>query len=327
MTSTPQPAMRLSNAKVNTWRRCPKRYEFKYVHKLRPKRKAIQLERGSWIHDLLMVHYDGHDWREKQAELEREFYKLFEEEREHLGELPAECQRIMQSYLLHYRQEDAQYHTIDSELDEIMTLPNGLEFNFIIDRIYEDREGGLWLQDHKTSAKGFLDPDFMLLDAQLTRYFWCAEKMGYRPLRGIEFNEIRTKPPVVPKLTESGKRLEMRMNMDTDVYTYLRAIKRHGFDPRDYRKILGHLNRQDEKFFRRSRLPQHEIMQRTMMKELVDSAREIRAAERRGAFPRTARKECNWDCDYKNLCIHQLQGGNIDPLIKLHFRVGRREED
>jgi hypothetical protein len=37
---------RLSNAKVKTYRRCPKAYEFKYVHKLRRKKRSIQLDRG-----------------------------------------------------------------------------------------------------------------------------------------------------------------------------------------------------------------------------------------------------------------------------------------
>jgi hypothetical protein len=50
----------LSNSKVKTWNRCPKQWEFKYIYGLRPKKKTIQLERGSWVHELLMVHYDGH---------------------------------------------------------------------------------------------------------------------------------------------------------------------------------------------------------------------------------------------------------------------------
>lgn len=316
----------LSNSKVKTWRRCPNRYRYKYVMKLRPKRKAVQLERGSWIHDLLMHHYDDMDWREQHEILKREFNKLFEEERDHLGDLPSECLRIMRSYMHEYRDIDGAFRTIDSEIDEIMELPNGLKFNFIIDRIYEDRDGGLWLQDHKT-VKSFMDPDFMLLDAQLARYFWCAEKMGYTPLMGIEFNELRTKAPTVPALTDSNKRLQKKMNIDTDALTYLAAIKKHGFDPADYRDILGHLARQHEKFFRRTQLPMDKPLMRQQMKELVWSAKEIDRATRTNEFPRSPEKACDWDCDYKNLCIVELQGGNIDPLIKLHFQKSRKREE
>lgn len=316
----------LSNSKVKTWRRCPKQFEFKYEMKLRPKRKGVQLERGSWLHDLLMHHYDGHDWRERHNELKRQFDNLFEEEKEHLGDLPDEVERLMRGYLHEYRKIDGAFRTIDTELDEIITLPNGLKFNFIIDRIYEDRDGGLWLQDHK-SVKNFMDPDFMLLDAQLARYFWCAERMGYTPLLGIEFNEFRTKAPTVPKLTDSGARLQKKMNIDTDALTYLREIKRHGFDPADYSDILSHLLHQHEKFFRRTKLPMSKPLMRQQMLELVMSAREITSAQKRGEFPRSPMKACDWDCDYKNLCITDLQGGNIAPLVKLHFKKSSRREE
>src|SRR6478736_4880905 len=164
--------MRLSNSKERTWRRCPKKYEFKYIYKLRPKKRVVQLERGSWIHDLLMHHYDGHDWEAQHKVLTKKFYALFEEEREELGDLPVECQRIMKSYLRTYKEEDKQYRVVDSELDEIITLPNGLRFQIIVDLILEDiRTGDLIAWDHKT-WKNFSDTDSMLLDPQLTRYFW-----------------------------------------------------------------------------------------------------------------------------------------------------------
>src|SRR3954447_2121725 len=92
-------AMRISNSKANTWRRCPQQYYYKYVMKLRKKRKAIQLYRGDWLHQLLMVHYDGYDWKDRQRTLEIEFNKLFDEEKEEYGDLPKETRRIMRAYL------------------------------------------------------------------------------------------------------------------------------------------------------------------------------------------------------------------------------------
>jgi hypothetical protein len=313
----------VSNARIKTWRRCPKKYEFRYVMGLRPKRLQAPLERGSWVHELLMYHYDGEDWKEKHAENTDAFNNLFEEEREDLGDLPAECERIMRSYLRHYRDEDKHEHTVDSELDEILTMPNGLEFNFIIDRIYEDRDGGLWLQDHKTVSR-WLPPDFMLLDAQLTRYFWCAEKMGYTPLMGVEFNQIRTKAPTVPSLLQSGE-LSQRMNIDTDYWTYLRAIKQHELDPKDYKKILEHLWAQEDSFFRRSRMPRDKPVTDQMMDELFMSVDEIVAAEKHGAYPRTVMKECTWDCPYLEPCVIQLQGGDISSIVKMNYVVERKD--
>lgn len=317
--------MRLSNSKVKTWRRCPKKYKYKYVDKLQPKTKSLPLERGTWLHSMLQYHYDGMGWKTVWKRLARDFNNLFEEEREMLGDLPGETKRIMQSYLRHWQLEDQGITVVDSELDEIVTLPNGIDFNFIIDLIVEDDDGGLWLWDHKT-VKDFMDADFHLLDAQLTRYYWCAEHMGYTPLRGVVFNELRTKPPTIPQLLVRGG-LSVAKSIDTDLYTYYREIRRHDLDPADYSEILQRLAAQNDKWFRRTRIPKDPPVTKALMEELVYSAREIRRAERRGEFPRTPEKSCKWDCEFKDLCVTELHGGNVNPIIKMNFTERRRREE
>jgi hypothetical protein len=316
--------VRLSNSKIKTFRRCENMYRYKYVEKLRPKLKAVQLERGSWIHDLLQHFYDGEDWKARHKELTKEFYNLFEEEREHLGDLPQECLRIMRAYLRRWKAEDKRWNVIDSEMNETITLPNGIEFNFIIDLVIEE-DGGLWIVDHKTS-KSFMDSDFMLIDAQLARYHYALEQLGgYTPLRGIIFNELRTKPPAIPEVLKSGG-LSQRKNIDTDVATYLRAIRRHGLDPEDYRDLLLRLARTKENdFFRRTRLPKDRPLTRQLMRELGWTAQEIQRAELRNRFPRTPDKSCSWGCDYQDICIVELFGGDPTQLIKSNFEVVKKE--
>src|SRR3982751_6563484 len=245
--------MRVSNSKLDTFQRCRKKYEFKYPMGLRIKRPAIQLKRGGWIHDLLIVHYDGHDWKERHKELTADFMKLFEEEREEYGNLPAECARIMISYLMKYQKRDKGLITLDSEIDEMVELPNGDKFQFIIDLLVEDPlDHGIWLWDHKT-AKRFMPPGFMLLTAQLTRYVWGAHKLGIGPIRGVMFNELIPKPPTVPAVLKSG-RLTQKQNMHCDVYTFYRAIRKLGHDPAYYASTLRRLKSQDDRFFRRTRM-------------------------------------------------------------------------
>src|SRR5262245_55170128 len=123
--------MRISNAKVKTWRRCPNKYRYKYVMGLEPRARKVELERGSWVHALLQAHYNGEDWRELHRELTQQFNNLFEELREDMGDLPGECARIMKAYLMYWKEEDQQYAVVDTELDEIVTLPNGLQFHVI----------------------------------------------------------------------------------------------------------------------------------------------------------------------------------------------------
>lgn len=315
--------VRLSNARLKTYRRCPKQYEFKYVMGLKPKREELHLKRGSWLHELLMTHYDGEDWKVRQAQLTHQFNELFEEEREDMGDLPGETHRIFVSYLQHWARHDKGLHTIDSELDEILTLPSGDEFNFIIDLIVEESDGGLWLWDHKTVGK-FMDPGFMLIDAQLARYFWAAEKMGYTPLRGIVFNELSTATPTLPRMLQSG-RLEKRANIRCDVYSYYREILKHKQDPRRYADFLRKLMSQSDQWFRRTKLPKDKPLTDRTLAEMMMTAREMKQAEELNEFPRTPDRSCTWGCPFVDPCTIQLQGGEIDQVLKLRYTQRKRD--
>jgi len=320
--------MQVSNSKLRTYRRCPNKYRYKYPLKLRPKARGPALELGSWLHSLLQTHYDGESWLVTHRRLVRDYENLWAEEREVLGDLPGSANRIMRSYLRRYRREDdARYRVVDSEMDEVVTLPNGLRLNIIVDLIVEDRlEGGLWLWDHKFRSK-LGDPDDMLLDPQLTLYYWGAEHMGYTPLRGALYNEVRTTPPKIPEMTSKG-RLSLRKDIDTDVYTYMEAIRNHGLDPSDYSEILQHIAvREQDKFFRRTPIPKDPPVLKTVMHELVETAQEMRDAERRDRYPRTFDISCKFQCDYKDLCIAELHGADIHSIIAQNYEVSHRGKE
>jgi RecB family exonuclease len=325
--------VKISNSKAKTFRRCPKQYEYKYVLGLRPKTRELPLERGTWMHSLLEAHYlsksflDYPRWEKVHKRNTKKFYAMFEEERLGLGDLPDECMRLMRGYLRTYEQEDRHWRTIDTEVNEYVDLPNGLRLNIVVDLIVEDH-AGLWLVDHKF-RKRFSDTAVsMQLDPQLTLYFWGLQQLGYRPIAGAIYNEVRTKPPTVPKLTKTGRALERRANIDTDIWTYADAVKSHGFDLADYAGILRTIaSRQHERFYRRTYLPKDDPVVLTHMRELVMTARQIAFAEREGQFPRTFNgRLCPWDCRYKDLCISELHGGDIQSIIDSSFIVKRGEK-
>jgi hypothetical protein len=287
--------------------------------------KAIQLKRGDWLHQLLMVHYDGQDWRDRHAELTVKFMNLFEEEREDYGDLPAECSRIFRSYLQHYKDQDQGLRIVDSEIDETIELPNGDTFQFIIDLMVEEADGGIWIWDHKT-VKSFMPADFMLIDAQLARYFWAAQKKFGITVRGVLFNELITLPPTTPELLKNG-RLTERQNLKCDVYTYYRTIKEHGQDPKTYAKTLRRLQAQANRWFRRTRLPRDPALTRRLMHEMMMSSREMKEAIAFDHFPRTPDKSCTWGCDYLEPCTLQLAGGDISDVVRLRYTTEKKEKD
>lgn len=354
--------MKISNSKANAFNRCKKRYEFGYVMRLKRRAKVIHLERGTWLHTLLEVHYGedpkktievtlrtesegrshtrtrkvrvGTDWRKAHKLLTRQFSTLFEEERIELGNLPDECERIMLAYLSRYEKEEAKNVTIATELDEWVDLPNGDKFNFIIDRILQRPDGTVWLRDYKTVGT-FMDESFKLLDTQLARYLWAFKRLPQfahlaSMLRGVEFDELRTKPPTIPEVTYAGtarEGLTQRANIDTDYDTYLSAIKAHGYKVSDYKDILTKLKAEPERFFRRTVLPKDGPVVKQMMLDLLVTAGDIKRHERTGRFPRTVLKSCKFDCDFLEVCIADLHGANIGPIVDLKYDIKERSED
>lgn len=323
----------VSNSKLNTYRRCPRKYRFKYVEGLEAKAKVVQLERGTWLHALLQAYYNGEDWKEKHKELTKVFYNLFEEERVDLGDMPKDCLRIMRAYLRYYRDDFDRYVVVDTELDETVTLPSGLKMRIIVDLVLEDKRSGLlFAWDHK-SRENLESVDNMLIDPQLTRYYYGLERLGYTPLGGVGYNELRTKPPTVPAVLKRGG-LSKAKNIDTDVYTYMKAIRDHDLNPADYSETLQLIaTRQKDKFFKRTILPKDPPILKMMMKETRQTAAEIVSAERQDRFPRTHDKSCKWMCQFKNICLAELHGADYSPIVKMDFttreqreRIRKREE-
>jgi hypothetical protein len=310
--------VRVSHSRIKTWRRCEKQFDYKYVQKLRAKSKNKNLEMGSWIHELLMHYRDGEDWLKHHRELERKFNTYFEEERESLGhDMPEQCLRLIRSYIRQYGKKDQRdYKVVDTEMDEVVTLPNGLEVNVIIDLIVEDRKGGLWGWDYKTRTK--FDPkDLILLDPQYSLYYGAMELMGYKRMQGFVVDEIRKKAPTVPKLLVRGG-LSKTKSIDTDVWTYMAAIRNNGLNPDDYASILAHIaTNQKERFFRRTYFPKDPPVTKRVFREAVKSAQEIE--NHRGVYTRTVDHSCIYMCDYRDLCIVELHGGDTSLMKKKQF--------
>lgn len=318
--------LKLSNSKANTWTQCHKKYDYKYNKKLSPKQRSLPLERGDWLHQMLQAHYLDEPWKKVHRKLTKQFNNLMIEERDELGDLPGQTKGIMLNYLHHYRKEDKRFVVVDAELDELVQLPNGLEFQFIIDLIVEDKlNGRVWLWDHKT-LKSFMEDEYMMMETQLTRYHWCAEKyLGIKNLAGVMFNEIRTKTPSVPELTQTG-RLSKR-KIDTDYRTALKAILDYGLDPDDYKDFLSGLKNQQDKWFRRTPLPKDRPATKQQIKELYDVKHEINFAAYTGNYPRSIDKSCKWSCEYQKICNLELHGVDPSPVIKANFDVDKKRRE
>lgn len=306
--------MKVSNSKLKTFNRCRRMYSYKFDRNLVPKTGPLPMKRGSWIHELLEAHYKGESWRDKLKELSTEFYKMFEEEREHYGDLPGDVAKIMKSYVYNWREEDSQMKVLATEFEIEVALPHGHTLVGRADLIAED-EYGTWLWEHKSHAKTPTS-DYRFIDVQTSLYVWALNKMGnFGEINGVCWNYLITKPPTKPQLKQNGELSARKIN--TDLLTFVTALKEYGLDPRDYRDTINVLKKENQ-FFRRERVPKAKKVVEQLVREAIGTADLIEG----GYYPiRSIDRSCEFQCSYKDLCITELYGGDAAFIEKAKYRV------
>lgn len=320
-----------TNSMLKSFRRCPRQALYTYHDRLKPREVSLPLKRGTWMHALLETHYKGEDWRKVHTHFTHEFSKLFDEEKEKLGDLPTECLGLMESYLWHYANDDWKVHEVEFSMD--WEMPDGKVLRGKADMLIEDRFG-LWLVDHKTHKTL---PDFTnrVQDPQSAIYMYLAEKNKI-PVQGFIWNYIRTKGLTVPKMLADGTRLS-KAAIDTDYLTYARAIKRYQSDHNlqltpEIKEKLAYLKShrfvpdtmQTSTFFRRETIEKSPEM---LKKAIVENWHTMNRMEKynfkqRDAVERVYDSSCNFMCSHKRLCMVELTGGNAEQVIRQNYRVG-----
>jgi len=362
-----------NQSRVKQFRRCQKQYAFRYDYpelfggtagqEMVPVQKKLPLYRGSWMHALQEgLHYQwagvkkfkiqfgegrsaikikGKTWEDVHEALTEQFDGMFEEEQDLLGPLPSECERLFRAYLRYWKEDEAKYKVavIDGQpaIEYIMScrLPNvrGANFKGKLDLLVEDIEyGGLWNWDAKW-VKTVPAPDERMMSPQATQYVWALREEGL-DIRGFVYNYGRTKPPAEPQVLVRGT-LSLRKNMDTDIATYVAAMKRlHGKEWKKfipyYRTKLNELKGREALWFRRERIPvEPERIERGLL-EYEATVRNIQARDKEDT-PRSYFYNCKFSCDYHDVCCAEFQGLDISPLVKANYQfTGERysgEED
>lgn len=319
----------LTNSMMGAFRRCIKQSEYKYVHRYKPKRLGSPLKRGKWVHELLEVDALGQDWKARHKKLSREFDKMFDEEKDFYGDMPSEINRIMKSYMWHYKHDPWKWHEVELELTA--ELPNGVLMRIKFDGLIEN-QFGLWLVDHKTH-KTLPDLAYRQLDTQSPLYIWVARKNKI-PVQGFIWNYLRWKAPTIPELVYVGKPNERlsKKAVDTDYPTYAKALKAYGLDPTpyqdrlDYYKSLRYMPGEPQKstFFRRDVIEKSPEMIERVVKEAMRTADRMNSYDWSDpeSVERSVGRHCQFMCSYTDLCTNELLGNNLRPLLRQNYEVG-----
>lgn len=321
--------VKVSVSKLKNWKACQQKYHYKYVKKLRPKTKSRPLTLGSLVHKCLEAHDMGEDWVQVIKDYnENEFSKLFLEEKAELGDIPRDCLRICRAYFNHYLEIDKKFETIACEVGFMIRVP-GTKYVIegIIDKVARNTvTNKVWGIEHKTMKKGLPTETYRATDVQTTVYEWAlavmASKLGFeaKDLGGMMFDYIKTKPPTIPKVLKNGTMSKAKI--DCDKWTYIEYLKKAGLDPADYKDFIDTLASDDS--FRRIPLAKSKTMVKLIMTDFVNGIDQMKQWEDKPT------RNLAWTCDrpkceYRELCMAELQGIDTKEMIKLNFEI--REDE
>lgn len=322
-----------TNSMLKTFLRCPKQAEYKYHRRLKPKQLSRPLGMGKWMHSLLEAYYkeqagmETPGWEEVNHRLSLEFTKLFDEEKDALGDLPRACPALMRSYLWHYKDHEWKVLGVEQMIE--CPFPDGSIFRGKYDMLIED-EYGIWMVDHK-NHKRFPNFGARILDTQAPRYIWAARKNGI-PVQGFIWNYLKTKPMTKPEMVLKGDRLSKTSMKNCDFPTAARALKEYGLDIEPYKPWLRSLKAQryahgapqTSEFFQRPTLEMsQEQLDRVAVSSFHTSMRmhdyDFTVTD---AVERVPDRSCDFMCGYKELCQQELYGGNSELTLRKNYTIG-----
>lgn len=323
----------VSNSAIKLFRRCPRATLYKHSDELAPRLYGKALTRGKWFHELMENYYRGEDdWKEVHQRWVGAYSKLFDEEKEKLGDLPTEVMGLMRSYLWHYH-NDQDWEILRTEgQHEVWWTPDIL-YKFRYDLLVRD-EFGLWIVDHKTH-KRLPDHDLRLLDTQSVLYVDAINSseevreelgIGDELIQGFIWNYVKTEGPTKVRINQNGSIAKNQAH--TDYPTAYTSIKNQGKDPKQYKDFLRKCAKdryvpgqvQTSPFFQRVVLERDPGMIDRVRREALRTAKRYRKYrfDTRDAVERTVDRSCGW-CDFRKLCITELMGGNTDFILKKEF--------
>lgn len=319
----------VTNSMITTCRRCWRQTDYKYNRRLKPRVLGNPLKRGTWVHSLLEEDARGGNWKKLHKKLSHKFDRMFDEEKDHYGDMPTEIRLVMEAYFWHYKKDIWKYHEVELELTAM--LPNGTKLRIKFDGLIEN-QWGLWLVDHKTH-KTLPNHEYRLLDTQSPLYIWVAHQNNI-PVTGFIWNYIRWKAPTKPALVYANTKNPRlsKTAVDTDYPTYRKAIEEYGLDPTPYLERLAYYKSlrykpdapQESSFFRRDVFEKQPDLIDRVLKEAMRTADAMNHYDFTDpdAVERTVGRHCQYMCSYTDLCTAELMGHNIKPLLKQNYKEG-----
>lgn len=321
--------MEIHNSGISAFKECRRKWWLRNHYK--PQKINDNLFLGSGVHYALEQFYrNGED-------LQKSFLNWFDEQMQELDvweqqkDMLQDKKELGLGMLEHYSkfaaENDSDYfaEVIDTEIDFEIPVKNlkgnktRCTYAGTVDGLVKDKYGFYWILEHKTASR--IDTTHLPLDEQVVRYIWAMQEKLDIEIAGVIYNIMLKKIPTKPKELKSGG-LSKAKNIKTTFETYYNDLLNYygslkNIPIYDYQDILEDLRKRDNEFFKRVKVEktQHEIediAKRTYLEYKEMSNPNLKM------FP-TPSRDCNWKCDFREVCISMNQGHDYDYLLEKEF--------
>lgn len=308
-----------SYSDIADYMRCPWKFQAKKLRNLERVGFNLKMERGTWFHAVMMEDALGTDWRAAHEKLVEEFEATvvpYTDDEAILG-MPDDVVRLVEAYKKHYT--DDPWKTVLAEESLAFQLPNGIWVGFTPDWVIEDSLAGIWGVDRKTLGT-MPQIGANVVDLQHTTYTLGLRRIYGEDFKGFVFDNVRTKPPTVPRLKKDGG-IAYLDRLDTDYTTLIEFVHDNDIEHTpDLTAKLARLSGDKNKFFRRDYfiLPQEGIEQTE--RELVYWTDRMQADIESGVFGRApmgawAGAASCANCPMQLICQTELLGFSTEGAM------------
>lgn len=314
----------VSQSKIKQWRNCRQAFHYKHVEEIQPKRTRRPFAFGKIVHRMVEAEAQEDDPVAVLEQIDLENLDLFTAEKEMYGEIIADIKIIMADYFQYWR-DGLRMLPVEDESGELryaeheFAIPlqdmagkqyRGIVFKGQIDGLGKTPNKLRWLVEHKTFDK-LPGDDERWRNVQSVVYVRAVEHLKWlkRPLDGVCWNYIKSKPPTVPQVLKDGSRLSAR-EIVTLPSVVLAALKVHKLRAEDHQELLRAAEQSRREYFQRIYTPINGTIVSSIWSGFLDTAEEMReyAGKRRD---KNIGRHCSW-CDYEPLCRAELTGGDVD---------------
>jgi len=288
------------------FKRCPKKWYWHWRKGLVPKSKVDdRLELGTWIHHALEQWYKVPK-RTTELLIERFDDVADNSENANLGRL------MLRAYGRHYRNDPGvKPLAVEIPLEFVFSDPDkGPIATHMLkpDLVYQDREGRIWLMEHKTAIS--IRTEHLVIDDQARPYGAMAERALKNAgvlskkdaLYGIMYNFLRKALPDNRELNEQG--LYLNKNGTVSKRQPLPMFKRHPVRMSSRAKSATLHRLRDEA-----------LLLTVTRQSIVDKEIDPRW------LPKTQHYTCPKFCQFFAMCTLEEEGADIKEMQRAAFTV------